>query len=1045
MKNIQELKSIWKDNKEFYKKREIGSGVHSFIADILESEIFNLKKYASKKNGKNEFVQDANEGKTGRPDFILYINNDIIIPCEAKCYTRIQEGESQLLGYQLEWDKKYGILTDGYTWRFYNNSVYKELNIEQILNDPSIFKTFWNNYTRAENYYLSFFEKQGQQSLFDSEGILKVEDSRELFFEDITKLIDNFKNKLNIEGYFTETDKKQREKKATEISYAYFIQFILYKTLADNCYSNFDKEFKDRLEAIHKSLKAETYNGILNHISGISNFISQKLYKPFNEEQNYISEKLHEILNQPKNSLDDISLWLDIIVFIKKYNFTNLKNDIFGYVYENYLKELYEETNKGQYFTDPAVVNFMLDEIGFTKKEILRRYKNKPEKDSLSLIDPSCGSGTFLYSAVDRLIDALYDGTENKSKLIEELINNNIFGLDISTFPLYLAEMSILMRMLPLIINEQYNNPVDKKIKVFNTQDSIAEFADTKIDAKEKDLPLFRDIIKLGYDSFLRDEDDLKEMKESLVDAYRRRFDYVIGNPPYIGYNECCKQKILFTELIKTKKMSMGNIYGVNLNTVPNRIKPYAPKPNLYSFFIALGLGLLKDNGTICYIIPQTILTANDLDVLRYHLAKHTTIKKVITFAGKMFVGRGIKQKKPVATSSLIFILERRQPDDSNEVEVVNYQEYKALDFEKYLRSRSKDVRTILQRDLLDKIDNWNFLKQDKKSIELIESYKSNSLSIEEYRYSLNDYDELSFDKGLVFEKDKIKNTKSVLNSDNIYFLPKKIKDNFCLSLSDNIIEKKYIRLPSGSQGLKIFNKKYKIIWGYMNFDRFRYSDDHIMIDFNNVIISSDNKNEILFLMMLLNSSLNKFIFDFYLKNENEQALCIGIKTIKEFIRIPKIMKNNISIKEEIIRKTTEMFELEHTTLKDIVDFSKISLQKFDNIKFIGNNLVLLKGHDEIKFKIPEEKIKLVSSVISKIYFNKSLVLIKDVTLSDLKMLPIIDFEKQSKLKDYIDDLIFCMYFDIPFQNADIKYSNSIKKLCSKNVFYDHINQKEYY
>jgi len=204
MHSIQELKSIWEENKESYKKREIGSGVHSFISNIFESDkFFNLKKYASKKKGIGEFVQDTNEGKTGRPDFILFIDNNIIIPCEAKCYSHIEDGEKQLLKYQLEWDKQYGILTDGYTWRFYNNTVFKELNIEQIFNNTDLFQTFWNNYIKPENYYLSFFEKNGQQSLFDFEEKLKVEENKELFFEDITKLIKNFKNKLSLFNVIT--------------------------------------------------------------------------------------------------------------------------------------------------------------------------------------------------------------------------------------------------------------------------------------------------------------------------------------------------------------------------------------------------------------------------------------------------------------------------------------------------------------------------------------------------------------------------------------------------------------------------------------------------------------------------------------------------------------------------------------------------------------------------------------------------------------------------------------------------------------------------
>ena len=125
------------------------------------------------------------------------------------------------------------------------------------------------------------------------------------------------------------------------------------------------------------------------------------------------------------------------------------------------------------------------------------------------MIDPSCGSGTFLYAAVNQIIKAFGNGNNEKSKLIETIVNENIFGLDIEEFPLYLAEMNILMRLLPLIINKKYNNPIDKKIKVFLTKDSVAEFFDTAlrntindISVKSGQLSINFDELDLGYKSY---------------------------------------------------------------------------------------------------------------------------------------------------------------------------------------------------------------------------------------------------------------------------------------------------------------------------------------------------------------------------------------------------------------------------------------------------------------------------------------------------------------------------------------------------------------
>ncbi|MBI4712214.1 MAG: N-6 DNA methylase [Planctomycetes bacterium] len=652
---IAQLKSKWNKEKESYKKQELGTGVQSFVKDCLESaELFGLKegRLATKdESRRNEFIYEKQAKDKGRADFAIYINAEILIPMEVERHENIKAGIKQLFAYQKGFDRQqYGILTDGYTWRLYTNSTYREYTLDHLFDKKSEFWTYWEDYIKPELYYLNFFEPVGQKHLFEEK--LPVEDFRQPFFEDITNLIRRFKDKLNIEGYFKGLEPKERGKKAVEITYAYIIQFILYKTLVDNAFDDFPNKFKDSVKHIHGHLKAKRYKDILGIIDSISNEISRNIYRPFIKEQEFINKTLLE-LYRVENKLTDVAPWLDIFVFIRKYSFASIRNEIFGYIYENYLKALYEDESKGQYFTDPAVVNFILEQMGWTPANLKKRYQN--EKDSVSLIDPACGSGTFLYSAVDQLVSTFNKNDLESAKQIEEIVNKNIFGLDIAEFPLYLAEMNILMRLLPLIITEKYNNVIEKKIKVFKTNDSIAEFMDTALRNTINDInvayernngqrELFTEKLNLGYSSYVRDEDDLKEMKKSLENqpqCPRRRFDYVISNPPYVGYNECAKQKVLIFKLMKQGKVKLSDIYGVNLHSTPDNQKKRPPKPNIYALFIALGLSLLKDNGKICYIIPQTLLTSGDHDTLRYHLSKFTTIEKIITFSGKMFIGLG--------------------------------------------------------------------------------------------------------------------------------------------------------------------------------------------------------------------------------------------------------------------------------------------------------------------------------------------------------------------------------------------------------------------
>jgi len=122
---IKKLKDKWNKEKEYYRTNEVGSGLHSFIKDFLKSEeLFKLKegKLSTKiEFRKNEFIHEKKAKERRKADFVIYINPDILIPIEAECYGKIDDGLKQLENYQRDFDKKYGILTDGYEWRFYNN------------------------------------------------------------------------------------------------------------------------------------------------------------------------------------------------------------------------------------------------------------------------------------------------------------------------------------------------------------------------------------------------------------------------------------------------------------------------------------------------------------------------------------------------------------------------------------------------------------------------------------------------------------------------------------------------------------------------------------------------------------------------------------------------------------------------------------------------------------------------------------------------------------------------------------------------------------
>jgi type I restriction-modification system DNA methylase subunit len=1043
---IKQLRALWSKEKESYRTQEIGSGVQKFVKEVLKSEeIFGLSEGRLSTDDlqrKHEFLEEKSK-KNKRADVIIFVDSAIVIPVEIERYGNAPAGEGQLFKYQRVWDKKYGLLTDGCEWVFYNNRLpLITFHIDDIFDKTSQFLEFWDEYIQPRNYYLQFFEKLGQLQLFEED--ISVGDRMSDFFQDITTLITSFKNKLNIKGYFVKLG-KESNKSASEITYAYIIQFILYKTLVDNDFEQFGYDFATRLKRIHKALIQENYADILNAVKPISEMISRNIYKPFAKEQEFINSKLEDILLKPQNELPDVTPWLDIFVFIKRYNFANVKNEIFGYVYENYLKELLvDETQKGQYFTDPAVVDYMLQQIDYTPKTIQARYEK--DKNSISLIDPACGSGTFLYSAVSRVVQAFKDQSQGGSKQVEDVVINNLFGLDIAEFPLYLAEMSILMRLLPLIINEKYNNPVDKKIKLFLTRDSVSEFMDTELqrlsDKKYGQLTMDMKDLDLGYISYVREKADLAEMKTSLQNRAipRRRFDYVIANPPYISYNEASRQGQLIITRIRAKKTHMNNIYGVNLNTVPGRIKPYSPKPNLYAFFIALGLALLKEEGRLCYIVPQTLLTANDLDVIRYHLAKFVTIDKLITFSANMFIGRGLKQDKPVATSSLILIVTNRPPPPKHMVQILDYPHTTDTiedSLASVLANKKTKISSFSQSKLLQQVHNWSFIRHEPSFIRLFEDYQKHSQDISAFRGKLNPDDDFSFDGGVIIDP-KLITDKMTANCFEIFDYTTNDWSLYNAALTPSnqyYSDKSPISFPQGSQGLLAFRKHYKIVWRTRFTERFQFTEKHLLLVNNqSLLVSSNSQTELLFYLALLNSPLTRIILEKNLRQENERNYFVPLRAIKAFVRVPQITPETKVAKSEVIKFTKAILNLENITVADLVDFSKVLIQKFDDAKVVNGHLILTRGSQTVKLLIRSSP-DLLTQVFQQLHVDNTL-FDQTLTLEELRTLRVIDYGKQEQLKEYVDLLVFALYFDIPLNRIGQRYTDEVRQACSANKHY---------
>lgn len=111
---------------------------------------------------------------------------------------------------------------------------------------------------------------------------------------------------------------------------------------------------------------------------------------------------------------------------------------------EDVLRELYQDsfdssTRKamGEFYTNDELVDEVLDDVGYGGEAIL--------EDS-TLLDPTCGSGTFLFHAIRRFVQAAENAGWNDAEIAQG-VANNINGIDLHPFAVAMARTNYLLAL----------------------------------------------------------------------------------------------------------------------------------------------------------------------------------------------------------------------------------------------------------------------------------------------------------------------------------------------------------------------------------------------------------------------------------------------------------------------------------------------------------------------------------------------------------------------------------------------------------------------
>ena len=325
------------------------------------------------------------------------------------------------------------------------------------------------------------------------------------------------------------------------------------------------------------------------------------------------------------------------------YEFSVLQPEILGNVYEQFLGKVIRLTSGhrakveekpevkkagGVYYTPQYIVDYIVENT--VGKLCQGKTPNKVSK--LRILDPACGSGSFLLGAYKyllqwhrdyysnqkdkkRLKDKIYEGKNGELFLtIQEkkrILLNNIYGVDIDSQAVWVTKLSLLLKVL----EGENRDALEAQQKLF----------------KERALPDLDSNIKCGNSligsEIYNDADleltgtDIKRInpfnwENSFGNIFADGgFDAVIGNPPYIRIQAMKEWAPKEVEFYKEnyQSASKGNY-------------------DIYVVFVEKGLNLLNENGLLGYILPHKFFNVKYGQPLRSIIADGKNLNKVVHF-----------------------------------------------------------------------------------------------------------------------------------------------------------------------------------------------------------------------------------------------------------------------------------------------------------------------------------------------------------------------------------------------------------------------------
>jgi methylase of polypeptide subunit release factors len=585
-----------------------------------------------------------NRLKTGRADTQY---NNVIIEWEKNLAKTGEHAKEQLVEYLAgNWksDKFYHfilIATDGRQWRIYAPNYESIIDQKTTVGQIELVQT--DTFTLIENNFAEFpffidrylFKTQPQQPTLNN------------IQRDFGESSAVFLNAMLVMQAYIPSLANQSELQTAYQQWKKFLQIA---------YGKFDGS-REEMFFVH------TYLSVFAKILAYTVISENKTYLQEKQLRDILTGDIFNQLNVERFVENDFYYWVtldehfyalkpifrDITRQLSEYDFLNVQEDILKGVYQE-LIDLETRHALGEYYTPDWLCERIMASLPITKES--------------KILDPACGSGSFLRAAVAKFKDEF-------SKLSAAQLTNQVIGIDIHPLSVQIAKTTLLLALgdkvrhakkqvtlhvylansllLPegvaglfgasfkMIIDDKayslnmdiFANPAEFD-EVITFCNEMADYATDIINhqhfAHKLQLKFDNKNIHSNINGLYRIYQAFKTAKDNgrnsiwkfiLQNSYKpvflkQQFNFVIGNPPWLTYAD------VTNATYQHELQELAQTYAL----IPVN-KANIPHLEIAAIFLAHAANyFLKADGHIAFVLPRSFLTADQHDNTRSGQAK---------------------------------------------------------------------------------------------------------------------------------------------------------------------------------------------------------------------------------------------------------------------------------------------------------------------------------------------------------------------------------------------------------------------------------------